>query len=37
VSSARRAGLSAWKGRPIDGRCINRMLKIVIQKAGLAG
>jgi len=29
--------VSAWKGRPIHGRCINRMLKIVIQKAGLAG
>jgi integrase/recombinase XerD len=29
--------VSAWKGRPIHGRCINRMLKIVIQKAGLSG
>jgi len=29
--------VSAWKGQPIHGRCINRMLKIVIQKAGLAG
>ena len=29
--------VSAWKGLPIHGRCINRMLKIVIQKAGLAG
>jgi len=29
--------VSAWKGHPIHGRCINRMLKIVIQKAGLAG
>ena len=28
---------SAWKGHPIHGRCINRMLKIVIEKAGLAG
>jgi len=29
--------VSAWKGQPIHGRCINRMLQIVIQKAGLAG
>jgi integrase/recombinase XerC len=29
--------VSAWKGRPIHGRCINRMLKIVVGKAGLAG
>jgi len=29
--------VSAWKGQPIHGRCINRMLKIVIHKAGLEG
>ncbi len=29
--------VSAWKGEPIHDRCINRMLQIVIQKAGLAG
>ncbi len=29
--------VSAWKGQPIHGRCINRMLRIVIRKAGLEG
>jgi len=29
--------VSAWKGKPIHGRCINRMLQTVILKAGLAG
>ena len=36
-TQSRHLFVSAWKGRPIHGRCINRMLKIVIQKAGLAG
>jgi site-specific recombinase XerD len=29
--------VSAWKGHPLHGRCINRMLKIVIQRAGMEG
>ena len=29
--------VSAWKGQPLHGRCINRMLKIVVGKGGLAG
>ncbi len=29
--------MSAYGGHPIHGRIINRMLQIVIQKAGLAG
>ena len=36
-TQSRHLFVSAWKGHPIHGRCINRMLKIVIQKAGLAG
>jgi site-specific recombinase XerD len=36
-TESRHLFVSAWKGRPIHGRCINRMLKIVIEKAGLAG
>jgi len=36
-TESRHLFVSAWKGHPIHGRCINRMLKIVIQKAGLAG
>ena len=36
-TQSRHLFVSAWKGRPIHGRCINRMLKIVIEKAGLAG
>jgi site-specific recombinase XerD len=36
-TESRHLFVSAWKGQPIHGRCINRMLKIVIQKAGLAG
>ncbi len=36
-TQSRHLFVSAWKGQPIHGRCINRMLKIVIQKAGLAG
>jgi integrase/recombinase XerD len=36
-SESRHLFVSAWKGHPIHGRCINRMLKIVIEKAGLAG
>ena len=34
-TESRHLFVSAWKGHPIHGRCINRMLKIVIQKAGL--
>ena len=36
-AESRHLFVSAWKGHPIHGRCINRMLKIVIQKAGLEG
>ena len=36
-TQSRHLFVSAWKGHPIHGRCINRMLKIVIQKAGLEG
>jgi len=36
-TESRHLFVSAWKGRPIHGRCINRMLKIVVGKAGLAG
>jgi integrase/recombinase XerD len=36
-TESRHLFMSAWKGHPIHGRCINRMLKIVIQKAGLEG
>ncbi|MCJ7822124.1 MAG: tyrosine-type recombinase/integrase [Armatimonadetes bacterium] len=36
-TESRHLFVSAWKGHPIHGRCINRMLKIVIEKAGLAG
>jgi len=36
-TESRHLFVSAWKGRPIHGRCINRMLKIVIHKAGLEG
>jgi site-specific recombinase XerD len=36
-TESRHLFVSAWKGRPIHGRCINRMLKIVIQKAGMEG
>jgi len=36
-TQSRHLFVSAWKGHPIHGRCINRMLKIVIHKAGLAG
>jgi len=36
-TQSRHLFVSAWKGHPIHGRCINRMLKIVIEKAGLAG
>ena len=36
-TQSRHLFVSAWKGKPIHGRCINRMLQIVIQKAGLAG
>jgi site-specific recombinase XerD len=36
-TQSRHLFVSAWKGHPIHGRCINRMLKIVIGKAGLDG
>ncbi len=36
-TESRHLFVSAWKGRPLHGRCINRMLKIVVGKAGLAG
>jgi integrase/recombinase XerD len=36
-TQSRHLFVSARKGRPIHGRCINRMLKIVVQKAGLEG
>jgi len=36
-TESRHLFVSAWKGHPIHGRCINRMLAIVIRKAGLAG
>ena len=36
-TQSRHLFVSAWKGQPLHGRCINRMLKIVIQKAGLEG
>jgi site-specific recombinase XerD len=36
-TQSRHLFVSAWKGQPIHGRCINRMLKIVIQKASPAG
>jgi len=36
-TQSRHLFVSAWKGHPLHGRCINRMLKIVIQKAGLEG
>jgi len=36
-TQSRHLFVSACKGRPIHGRCINRMLKIVIRKAGLEG
>jgi site-specific recombinase XerD len=36
-TQSRHLFVSAWKGHPIHGRCINRMLKTVIQKAGLEG
>jgi site-specific recombinase XerD len=36
-TESRHLFVSAWKGRPIHGRCVNRMLKIVVGKAGLAG
>ena len=36
-TQSRHLFVSAWKGHPIHGRCINRMLKIVIEKAGLEG
>jgi len=36
-AQSRHLFVSAWKGHPIHGRCINRMLKIVIRKAGLEG
>jgi len=36
-SQSRHLFVSAWKGHPIHGRCINRMLKLVIRKAGLEG
>ena len=36
-TESRHLFVSAWKGQPIHGRCINRMLKTVIQKAGMAG
>jgi len=36
-TQSRHLFVSAWKGHPIHGRCINRMLKIVIRKAGLEG
>jgi len=36
-TQSRHLFVSAWKGHPIHGRCINRMLKIVIRKAGIEG
>ena len=36
-TQSRHLFVSAYGGHPIHGRCINRMLKIVIQKAGLEG
>ena len=36
-TQSRHLFVSAWRGHPIHGRCINRMLKIVIEKAGLEG
>jgi len=36
-TQSRHLFVSAWKGQPIHGRCINRMLQIVIQKAGMKG
>jgi len=36
-TESRHLFVSAWKGHPIHGRCINCMLKIVIRKAGLEG
>jgi site-specific recombinase XerD len=36
-TQSRHLFVSAWKGHPIHGRCINRMLKIVIEKGGLQG
>jgi integrase/recombinase XerD len=36
-TQSRHLFVSAWKGQPIHGRCINRMLKMVVGKAGLAG
>jgi len=36
-TQSRHLFVSAWKGHPIHGRCINRMLKLVIRKAGLEG
>jgi len=36
-TQSRHLFVSACKGRPIHGRCINRMLKLVIRKAGLEG
>jgi len=36
-TQSRHLFVSAWKGQPLHGRCINRMLKIIIQNAGLEG
>jgi site-specific recombinase XerD len=36
-TESRHLFVSAWKGHPLHGRCINRMLKIVIEKAGMEG
>jgi site-specific recombinase XerD len=36
-TESRHLFVSAWKGRPIHGRCINPMLKLVIRKADLEG
>jgi integrase/recombinase XerC len=36
-TQSRHLFVSTWKGQPIHGRCINRMLKTVIEKAGLEG
>jgi site-specific recombinase XerD len=36
-TQSRHLFVSAWRGEPIHGRCINRMLQIVIRRAGLAG
>jgi integrase/recombinase XerD len=36
-TQSRHLFVSAYGGHPIHGRCINRMLKIVIENAGLAG